>query len=218
MNRPLSDENWIRQFISSEKQYLWQLPEMERKVPTNNHDWWRRSAAQLYIEEMSVCAHWMSGNSLCNASLGQQCIFPCTDFREVRSHRHVAAIRDNKQNQSRFNGTPATYHTLVPDAGVRDGARAPDFIKPLFKDDIINGRVSSITMILTIMQLGGYTGENICHPNSWATQILARHVRRLGQLEDEENPTDFSGDGQISRSKSNKIWLNRIRAWNNSAR
>ena len=33
------------------------------------------------------------------------------------------------------------------------------------------------------------------HPNSWATQIWARHHRRLGQLEDEDNPTDFSGDG-----------------------
>ena len=70
----------------------------------------------------------------------------------------------------------------------------------MYKDEIINGRVSSIAMVLTPMQIGGYTRDNICHPNSWVSQFFNRHHRRLGELEDEANRTDFSGDGipQIS--------------------
>ena len=148
---------------------------------------------------MIACAQWMSTNALCKAHLGQQCSFPYTDYQEVRVHRYFAYIRDNKTNPRRQRGsTPAKYHELILDAGFKDGAKCPEFIKSLNKDEIRNGRVSSISMILTIVQLGGCTIASILHPNSWANQIWARHHRRLAQLEDEDNPTEFSGDANSS--------------------
>ena len=128
----------------------------------------------------------MSGNSLSKANLGQQCSFPHTDYQEVRKHRHFAAFRDNKPNQRLHKGTPAKSHNLIQDAGFKDNAAVPAFIKPLFWDEMFNGRVPSFAMILTIIQVGGYTGEHICHPNSWRTQMFSRHVRRLAELEDEQ--------------------------------
>ena len=98
-------------------------------------------------------------------------------------------------NARRQRGTPAQYHELIQDSGYKDGAACPVFINTLFKDEIINGRVSSIAMIPTAMQLGGYTRENISHPNSWATQIFNTHNRVLAGLATEGNHTDFSGDG-----------------------
>ena len=105
-------------------------------------------------------------------------------------------------NARRKRGTPAKYHEFIQDSGYKDGAACPEFIKPLFKDEIINGRASSIAMILTTMQLGGYTRENICHPSSWATQIFCKHHRVLAGLETERGHAVFvSGDGipKISR-------------------
>lgn len=200
LNGELSDDNWLRQFICHENRYFWQFQNLARKVPAMRGDWWPRFAKQFYIEEISVCAHWMYGNSLCKANLGQQCSFPYTDYHEVRKHRHFAAFRDNKPNQRLHKGTPLKSHNLIQDAGFKDNAAVPAFNKPLFRDEIFNGRVSSVAMILTIIQVGGYTGEHICHPNLWPTQIFSGHVRRLAQLEDEDNPIVFSGDGipQIS--------------------
>ena len=161
-----------------------------------------------------MCAHWMSGNSLCKANLGQQCSFPYTDYHEVRKHRHFAAVRDNKPNQRLHRGTPAKYHNLMQDAGFRDNAAVPAFIKPLFKDEIFNGRVTSFAMILIIFQVGGYTGEHISYPNSWPTQTFSRHVRRLVELEDENDPNDSSGDGtpQISPGQVARALIARIDA------
>ena len=149
----------------------------------------------MYVEEMSVCAEWTSMNALCKANLGQQAGFPYTDQTKVRKCRHFAYYRDKKVNERRERGTPAKYHELIQDSRYKDNAACLEFIKPLFRDEIINGRASSIAMILTAMQLGGYTRENICHPNSWATQIFCKHHRVLAGLETERNHADFSVDG-----------------------
>ena len=91
----------------------------------------------------------------------------------------------------RKRGTPAKYHELILDSGYKDGAACPELIRTLFKDENINGRASSIAMILTTMQLGGYTRDSICHPNSWASQIFNKHHRFLAGLETKDNPIDF---------------------------
>ena len=113
----------------------------------------------MYIEEMSVFAHWVCMNNSCKANLGHQAVFPYTDFNKVRKCRHFAYYRDKKVNKMRERGTPAKYHELIQDSGYKDNAACPEFIKPLFRDEIINGRASSFAMILTAMQLGGYTRE-----------------------------------------------------------
>ena len=121
--------------------------------------------------------------------------FPYTDYQQVRNHRHFSQYRDNKMNARRKHGIPAKYHEVIKDSGYDNGAACPEFIKRLFRDEIINGRVSSIAMILTVMQVGGYTRENICHPNLWVTQIFIKHHRVLAGLETKDNHADFSGDG-----------------------
>ena len=168
LNGELSDKNSFRRFISNEPTYLWQFPDTYRKVPTArfNDDWWMRTSRQMYIDEMSVFAQWLCMNNSCKANFGQLISLPYTDWDKVRQCRHFAPTRDNKPNKRRLRGTPARYHELIIDSGYKDGAAVPDYIKPLFRDEIINGRLSSIAMILTAMQLGGYTEELICHPNS----------------------------------------------------
>ena len=110
---------------------------------------------------MSVCAQWTSMNASCKANLGRQSSYPYTDDQEVRAHRHFAYTRDNKVNPRQKRGTPAKYHELILDAGFKDKAACPEYIKPVYKDEIINGRASSIAMRLTTMQLGGYTREDL---------------------------------------------------------
>ena len=101
LNGPLSEKNWLRRFIMREPTYLCQFPWTRRKTRTARFelDWWERSTPDMYVDEMSVCAKWMSMNALCKANLGRQCRFPYTDYQEVRVHRHFAYIRDNKTIQ-----------------------------------------------------------------------------------------------------------------------
>ena len=168
---------------------------------TNGKDWWYKSAQEVYIDEMSVATHWASMSQVCKASLRQQSAFAYTDYQSVRTHRHFVETVGNKDNRRIEKCTPAKYHTLISDAGFNSGNKVPNCIVSLFHDEMIDGRVFSMALILTIGQVGGYSGETICHPHSWSIHIFAKHVRRLGLLDDADNPMDVSGDGipQISR-------------------
>ena len=66
---------------------------------------------------------------------------------------------------------------------------------------MINGRTASMAPIMTAMQSGGYTRENICHQNSFATPTFCKHQRILAGLETRQNHADLSGGGvpQISQ-------------------
>ena len=154
--------------LRNEPTYLWQFLDTYRKPPTErfDDDWWVRTSRDMYIDEMSVFAQWLCMNNSCKANLAQQASFPYTDWNKFRRCRHFAYYRDNKPNKRRLRGTPARYHELIQDSGYKDGAAVLDCMKPLFRDEIINGRVFSIAMILTAMQLGGYTREHMCYPNS----------------------------------------------------
>ena len=189
----MSEKNWLRRFITNEPTYLWQFPETYRNTPTVrfNDDWYMRTSRNMYIEEMTVFAQLLCMNNSCKSNIGQQVSLPYTDGNKVRSCRHFSYTRDNKPNKRRLQGVPARYHELIQDSGYKDHAACPPFIKPLFRDEIINGRASSIAMILTAMQLGGYTRENICHPNSWATQLFCKHHRVLAGLETRLNHAYF---------------------------
>ena len=144
----LNEKNWLRRFITNEPTYLWQFPETYRKTPTVrfNDDWYMRTSRNMYIEEMTVFAQWLCMNNSCKFNLGQQVSFPYTDWNKVRSCRHVSYTRDNKPNRRRLQGVPARYHELIQDLGFKVPAPCPQFIKPLFRDEIINGRVSSIAV------------------------------------------------------------------------
>ena len=74
LNGPLSEKNWLRRFIMREPTCLCQFPWTRIKTRTVRFelDWWERSTPDMYVEEMSVCALWVSMNALCKASLGQQ--------------------------------------------------------------------------------------------------------------------------------------------------
>ena len=146
---------------------------------TSRNDTWK-FAKEVYVDEISVAAQWASMNPMCKASLGQQSAFAYTDYQNVRCRRHFAPTRNTKENHRILKGTPAKYHTLISHAGFDNGQRVPNFIVPLIRDEMINDRVSSMAQILTIGQTGGYSGENVCHPHSWSTQIFAKHVRGLG--------------------------------------
>ena len=61
-----------------------------------------------------------------------------------------------------------------------------------------------MAMVLTVAQIGGHSDENICHSNSWSSQMFVKHTRFLAGLDDKDNPMDFSGDG-IPRI-STELW------------
>ena len=62
-------------------------------------DWWKRTTVDMYIEEMSVFAHWLCMNNSCKVNLGPLASFPYTDWDKVRRCRHFAYYRDKKLNQ-----------------------------------------------------------------------------------------------------------------------
>ena len=72
-------------------------------------DWWERTTADMYIEEMSVFAHWVCMNNSCKANLGHQAGFPYTDFHKVRKCRHFVYYRDKKVHKRREG-----YSSKVP--------------------------------------------------------------------------------------------------------